>query len=489
MVIYYISSKKDIAMQSKNTQMKTSKAKIAPPVNRLRTKFLFALLLSTFFTVSLFAQSPAAFNFQAVARNAGGVAINNTTVGVQFQLHQTSTYGTVVYAETHAPITNEFGLFTVQVGNGTPSIGTLSAVNWNAGPYFLEISIDPAGGTSYTSMGSGQLFSVPYALASGSSGFWGTNGIDINNTNSGRIGIGTSTPGTVANTNAKIEIADENGLNSGILMRTASGGVPVITLAKQEGILANPSAVDPDAEVGALEATYYNGLAYGVSSSIRMSAGYSDGTDYPGVIEVQTTPAGSSAPMTRILINETGNVGIGTETPARILDVNGDALIHGLTIGKGNGEEPTNSVIGIDALISITSGTNNTAVGASALLANTAGYSNTATGVNALNSNTEGGRNTATGVSALYYNSTGFNNTAVGLKALWSNSTASWNTAIGIESALSKAGPDIITVVGARALSNATNGPNTALGYNAGHETTTGTHNVAAGGNALFNNT
>ena len=121
---------------------------------------LTALLLGT----SLLAQTPEAFNYQGVARDAGGDALANTAIGVQFQLHQGTAVGTVVYSETHSPTTNELGLFSLEVGNGTPGTGTFAAIDWSAGPYFLEVGMDPAGGSSYTSVGTQQLLGVPYAL-------------------------------------------------------------------------------------------------------------------------------------------------------------------------------------------------------------------------------------------------------------------------------------------------------------------------------------
>ncbi|MCB0812900.1 MAG: hypothetical protein KDB87_07025, partial [Flavobacteriales bacterium] len=127
----------------------------------MRTAALLAALAAH---VTLLALAPEAFSYQAVARDAGGDAVANTTVGVQFQVHQTTAAGTVVYAETHSPSTNELGLFTVEVGNGTPTTGTFAAIDWSTGPYFLEVGLDPAGGISYTSVGTQQLLSVPYAL-------------------------------------------------------------------------------------------------------------------------------------------------------------------------------------------------------------------------------------------------------------------------------------------------------------------------------------
>ena len=127
-------------------------------------KTVLPLALAAVCCTQALAQAPEAFSYQAVARDAGGDPLANTTVGVQFQLHQSTAVGTVVYAETHSPTTNELGLFSVEVGSGVPTTGTFGAIDWSAGPYFLEVGLDPAGGSSYTSVGTQQLLSVPYAL-------------------------------------------------------------------------------------------------------------------------------------------------------------------------------------------------------------------------------------------------------------------------------------------------------------------------------------
>jgi hypothetical protein len=194
----------------------------------------------------------------------------------------------------------------------------------------------------------------------------------------------------------------------------------------------------------------------------------------------------------RLRVLATGNVGIGTATPARLLDVATDAAIHGVRVGRGSGNLSANTAVGASVLNANTTGTNNTGVGGSALLANTAGTSNTAIGVNSLLNNTTGGDNNAIGVGALRSNTTGVQNAAVGSNTLRENTTSINNAAHGFEAIrrfVSTAGAQ--TAVGYRALyggsatpANNTGGENTAVGHQAGDGITTGSTNTMVGHNA-----
>ncbi|CAL2082320.1 hypothetical protein [Tenacibaculum sp. 190524A05c] len=121
--------------------------------------FLFLFL----FSLIAYSQTPDGFNYQSVVRDASGDVISNSAVGVQFKLRQTTASGTIVYTETHTPTTNAYGVFNVVVGQGTTT-DDFSSIDWSADSYFIEVSIDAAGGTTYVSMGTTQLLSVPYAL-------------------------------------------------------------------------------------------------------------------------------------------------------------------------------------------------------------------------------------------------------------------------------------------------------------------------------------
>jgi hypothetical protein len=123
------------------------------PFTRLLTASVMLLLVSAF---TLLCQTPTTFNYQAVLRDVDGNINSNASVSIQLQLHQGTAAGTVVYSETHATTTSEFGMVNLEIGSVTPA--TFDAIDWSAGPYFIEVSVDG------TSMGTSELLTVPYAL-------------------------------------------------------------------------------------------------------------------------------------------------------------------------------------------------------------------------------------------------------------------------------------------------------------------------------------
>lgn len=149
-----------------------------------------------------------------------------------------------------------------------------------------------------------------------------------------------------------------------------------------------------------------------------------------------------------------------------------------------------NTITGLNALYSNTTGDNNTANGYNAMFLNTTGFDNTANGSSALYSNAAGSGNTATGAYALYSNTSGSNNTANGYLALSNNSTGNYNTAVGVYGLdLNTTGTEN-TVLGFSSMySNTTGSFNTALGKDALYSNTTGGENTATGHGSMFANT
>lgn len=159
---------------------------------KTKLQIIFFAITMIFVMGQAMAQSPDAFNYQAVARDAAGDILSNQPLGIRVSLHNGSSSGTVDYSETFTPTTNEFGLFTLSIGTGIPVSGLFDTLHWEAAKYWLQVEMDPAGGTSYTDMGTSQLLSVPYAMYAENS-VWTRAG---SNTyyNSGNVGIGTDAP-------------------------------------------------------------------------------------------------------------------------------------------------------------------------------------------------------------------------------------------------------------------------------------------------------
>ncbi len=132
-----------------------------------RHKFGLMLMLALtglLICAALQGQSPEKMSYQAVIRNTDGVLLTNQNVGIRIQILQSSEFGAALYLETHTRPTNANGLVTLEIGEGSVVLGSLSGINWSDGPYFLKTEIDPAGGTNYSIAGTTQLLSVPYAL-------------------------------------------------------------------------------------------------------------------------------------------------------------------------------------------------------------------------------------------------------------------------------------------------------------------------------------
>ena len=147
-------------------------------------KIVLSLFLSFLFASFLKAQAPEGINYQAVARDASGNLMTNASVIIRITI-LSGAGGTVQeYQESHGVSTNQYGLFSLQVGKGAPISGTFSSINWGGDTYFVQVELDD--GSGFVDLGKSQMMSVPYALyakTSGSSGGGSLNDLtDVNTT-------------------------------------------------------------------------------------------------------------------------------------------------------------------------------------------------------------------------------------------------------------------------------------------------------------------
>ncbi len=127
-------------------------------------KKILTILVLGLLTISVFAQAPEKFSYQAVVRDADSKLVVNQEVGLKISILKNSATGTAVYVETQTPTTNINGLISIEIGEGTAENGNFSEINWANGNFFIKTEIDPTGGTNYTITGTTPILSVPYAL-------------------------------------------------------------------------------------------------------------------------------------------------------------------------------------------------------------------------------------------------------------------------------------------------------------------------------------
>lgn len=164
------------------------------------------LLTALFITTLLAAQVPQGISYQAIALTTSGAPVVTAPVGIRLTILDNSATGTAIYTESHTKTTNAQGLFNLTIGQGSPTLGTFSAINWPTNQKFLKVEMDVAGGSNFTLVGTTQLLSVPYALTAKKLALQAGEGITLTSPNgtqyqmavndNGELSLPASTGGT-----------------------------------------------------------------------------------------------------------------------------------------------------------------------------------------------------------------------------------------------------------------------------------------------------
>ncbi len=314
-------------------------------------------ILST--TIAL-AQAPQAINYQAIIRDSNGNLIKNQTVGINFTILQGGVTGQQFFSETHLTVTNQFGQVNLQIGTGTVITGIFDTIPWNLGNFFLQFSVDITGGGNYQIMGTTQMLSVPYALYAEEGSGWKKTEIGPY-VNSGCVGLGilpfvANTSGVrlevYKDSSAHIRIgSDGNGDNlSSLLLRNKEYGWNIGTSQEMFGL---PGSFG----IRTWTSNYYHNRLV-----IQQDGKIGIGTDNPGAnlhvkysssgftpnnvggifIEsggisnssyiFQTATTGGGKSFS---ITNAGNIGIGTTNPTYPLTVNGTIRSKKVIVNTG----------------------------------------------------------------------------------------------------------------------------------------------------------
>jgi len=97
------------------------------------------------------------FNYQAVARDAGGNLLISQEINVRIEIRRSGANGQVVYEEQHSIQTNEYGLFSLVIGSGNASSGNFQDISWGADAHFVRIFVNG------DNLGTDRLEAVPYS--------------------------------------------------------------------------------------------------------------------------------------------------------------------------------------------------------------------------------------------------------------------------------------------------------------------------------------
>lgn len=442
--------------------------------------------------------------------DSAGLTFDGTNLSVGGSISSTIASKTAQFNAAGGSIYASFadGTKTWRFGAGIQSAGTVSL--YNATDAVTAYTVDATGNVGIGTSSPTGISSYPT--------------VDVKGTSGGAIRVGSATYQSYIYTDA-----------AGMTIGTATGqGVNFFTNGTQK------AAIDSSGNVGI--GTSSPGVKLDVSGVIR-----STGTGAILSFSKRSTGTGDAwgmysqsgeyniydytAGVSRLVIDTSGNVGIGTSSPSYKLDVaNSDAQVYGVRVGRGAGAISTNTVLGNSVLPSNSTGSSNTAIGyragnpittgiSNTFLGPDTGYGlqssasyNTVLGAYALNASASVGPTGAVvvGYSAGYYLKNadysvvigyqagafgGFYQTystvAIGYQASQYNYGA-YNTVIGYQANYGSAvnsNSFNITAVGHSALFSNTASYNAAFGNVAGFSNTSGTNNTFIGSGAAYSGT
>ena len=118
----------------------------------------------TVLAISVMAQAPKSFSYQAVARDQNGNLMGSQSLTIRIGILQDAG---LIWQEDHSITTNAMGLFSLTIGdldasNTSGTVGSFADIPWGEGSFQLQVSVDA--GAGFTELGTNEFQSVPFAL-------------------------------------------------------------------------------------------------------------------------------------------------------------------------------------------------------------------------------------------------------------------------------------------------------------------------------------
>lgn len=287
----------------------------------MKSKILQLLTCFLFVSSLLVAQVPEKFNYQGIARDEKGNPLSNQRMTIKISVLPTSDATVSEYEEIQSVQTNEFGLYTLQIGGGTVVSGSMATVKWETGNKYIKVAIDQQGGNDFIDMGTSQLLSVPYAIYADKAGMARETSAGTDKTRSGAVSTSASGTGTVnyltkftaANTIYNSQVFD-NGTNIGVGTTSPAAKLHMNVNAASAYELIRMQNTNG---TGAGRFTMYSDLANNYATFTKYSsavtggyAGISSLYPFGNLLAFGNNGIAAGDGLGRFLISSGGNIGI-----------------------------------------------------------------------------------------------------------------------------------------------------------------------------------
>lgn len=124
------------------------------------------LFFLTFMSISFLLKCQSVkFSYQAVFRDSSGELLTERLIGIRLSILNEK--AELQYAERHQIKTNNLGLGTLILGDGSEKTGILESIIWGKGALDLKTEVDVLGGKNYGLQSMAPILSVPYAVYAG----------------------------------------------------------------------------------------------------------------------------------------------------------------------------------------------------------------------------------------------------------------------------------------------------------------------------------